>query len=154
MRSSQDDDLVSFCNEARGRHLGPGRSDDRGIEPASTQMTDLAILHLDILFQKGHDERVAFAVDGTGELFGDLGEKGVEQIGNNQSDQKASAGYQAPCEDVCFIVHFLHALEYSFSRLLPDVGMIAEHPGDGHNIKPKVISDVFQTGCHVGNTQL
>ena len=87
--------------------------------------------------------------NGFGNRLGDLREKRMGKIGQQQTDRVGAAGYEAPRHQIRAVVQFLGALQHSIAGTRADSALIAEGLRDRHDRDFQILGDIGKGG-HFG----
>ena len=86
--------------------------------------------------------------DGFGDRFGNLREKRMLDIREQQSDREGAPGYQRSRNPIRLIVEFLRPLQYPLACCRADVALVAQNLGDRDDGNIQAPRDIRHRDSH------
>ena len=114
-------------------------------------MLDFLLLEFGIFFRGGDDEAVPVPANGERETFGDFRKERMDEVGNDQANERGAAGDQASGSEVGPVTELFDLDDDAFAGRLADIGMIPQRLGNGHHGNAEFAGDILHVHGHRRN---
>jgi hypothetical protein len=128
---------------------GLAGSDEENVDSATEEGANFLALDLGILLGGGEDEGAVAGAQHAAERFGELGEEGMGEVGDDEADGVGFSTGETAGEHVGLIVQLLHALEHALACFFTNVCVASEHLGDGDYGNSEIACNVLEPDCHI-----
>jgi len=144
----QDERNTGVADSAQGGGVFLARSNDEAIEMVSEHVLNLVLLELRIALRRGDEDEVFFLAQRSGQPFGDLGEEGMNEIGNDKADEGAAAGDETAGSEIRAVVEALDPFEDFCFRVFRDIGAVTQGPRNGDDGHAEFVRYVLESDDH------
>ena len=100
---------------------------------------------LRVLFGVRNDNLIAERPEFSANALGDLGEKRVHEIGNDQSHHVRSPRHQAASDPVGPVIQLARTIHYAAPGLFADIAMAPQRLRNSHQRHTQILGDVLHS---------